>query len=78
MALFSNNAIIILSSGLGIGWHIAVIFVSKRLNKIPLIARNHAQVQRDAYAITKFSGDKVQIKIYPAHISDRYRLSTTL
>ncbi|UKZ79052.1 hypothetical protein TrVFT333_006803 [Trichoderma virens FT-333] len=43
-----------------------------------LVARNPAQLKKDAYTITKAAANKVQVKTYSADISDGNKLATTL
>ncbi|RFU80203.1 hypothetical protein TARUN_2013 [Trichoderma arundinaceum] len=78
MSSRSNNSVVIIGSGPGIGSHTASIFASKRFNKVALVARNPAQLEKDAAAVNNAAPGQVQVKTYPTDITDSKKLADTL
>ncbi|KAL7934685.1 NAD(P)-binding protein [Trichoderma chlorosporum] len=78
MASRSNNSVVIIGSGPGIGSHTAAILASKRFNKVALVARNPTQLEKDAAFVSNAAPGQVEVKTYPTDITDSGRLSATL
>ncbi|PNP45149.1 hypothetical protein TGAM01_v206741 [Trichoderma gamsii] len=78
MSARSNNTVVIIGSGPGIGSHTASIFASKRFNKVALVARNPAQLEKDAATVSSAAPGQVQVKTYPTDIVDSEKLAATL
>ncbi|KAK1237143.1 hypothetical protein MKX07_006022 [Trichoderma sp. CBMAI-0711] len=78
MSSRSNNSVVIIGSGPGIGSHTAAIFASNRFNKVALVARKPAQLEKDAAFVTAAAPGQVEVKTYPTDITDSKRLANTL
>ncbi|KAL6885695.1 NAD(P)-binding protein [Trichoderma evansii] len=78
MASRSKNTVVIIGSGPGIGSQTAAVFVSKRFDKVALIARNTEQLQKDANAIVGAAAGEILVKTYSVDISDSNKFTTTL
>lgn len=78
MSTRSNNTVVIIGSGPGIGSHTASIFASKRFNKVALVARNSAQLEKDAATVSSAAPGQVEVKTYPTDIIDSKKLAATL
>ncbi|KAL6872118.1 dehydrogenase [Trichoderma novae-zelandiae] len=78
MSSRSNNAVVIIGSGPGIGSHTAAISASNRFNKVALVARNPVQLEKDAAFVNAAAPGLVEVKTYPTDITDSERLANTL
>ncbi|KAL7947559.1 NAD(P)-binding protein [Trichoderma barbatum] len=78
MSSRSNNSVVIIGSGPGIGSHTAAIFASKRFNKVALVARNPAQLEKDAASVNSAAPGQVEVKTYSTDITDSKKLAATL
>ncbi|PNP49891.1 hypothetical protein THARTR1_09421 [Trichoderma harzianum] len=78
MASRSNNSVVIIGSGPGIGSHTAAIFASKRFNKVALVARNPDKLEKDAAFVNSAAPGQAEIKTYPTDISNSQALAATL
>ncbi|KAH0495966.1 hypothetical protein TgHK011_009489 [Trichoderma gracile] len=78
MSSRSNNSVVIIGSGPGIGSHTAAIAASNRFNKVALVARNPTQLEKDAAFVTAAAPGQVEVKTYPTDITDSKRLANTL
>ncbi|KKP02767.1 hypothetical protein THAR02_05156 [Trichoderma harzianum] len=78
MASRSNNSVVIIGSGPGIGSHTAAILASKRFNKVALVARNPAKLEKDAAFVNNAAPGQLEIKTYPTDIGNSQALAASL
>ncbi|KAL7920120.1 NAD(P)-binding protein [Trichoderma austrokoningii] len=78
MSARSDNTVVIIGSGPGIGSHTASIFASKRFNKVALVARSTVQLEKDAVSVSSAAPGQVQVKTYSTDIVDSRKLAATL
>ncbi|KFZ23999.1 hypothetical protein V502_01522 [Pseudogymnoascus sp. VKM F-4520 (FW-2644)] len=78
MSSRTDSCAVIIGSGPGIGAHAAAVFAAKRFNKVALVARNPAQLEKDAATVSNAAPGKVQVKTYSTDASDNVKLAKTL
>ncbi|KAL7935112.1 NAD(P)-binding protein [Trichoderma chlorosporum] len=78
MASRSDNAVVIVGSGPGIGTNTAAVFAAKKFNKIALVARNPTQLEKDAATVTSASNGNVTVKTYSTDVIDPTKFTATL
>ncbi|KAL7791500.1 hypothetical protein V8C37DRAFT_381887 [Trichoderma ceciliae] len=78
MSSRSDNVVVIVGSGPGIGTNTASIFAAKKFNKIALIARNPAQLEKDAATVASAANGNVTVKTYSTDILDPARFAAAL
>lgn len=78
MSARSDNAIVIVGSGPGIGANTAALFASRKFNKVALVARNPVQLEKDAAFVVNAANGNVTVKTYSTDIIDPARFVATL
>ncbi|RFU75742.1 hypothetical protein TARUN_6501 [Trichoderma arundinaceum] len=78
MSSRSDNAIVVVGSGPGIGTNTAAIFAAKKFNKVALIARNPVQLEKDAATVSDAANGNVIVKTYSTDILDPEKFNATL
>lgn len=78
MSTRSDNAVVIIGSGPGIGTNTAAVFAAKKFNKVALVARNPTQLEKDAASVTSAASGNVTVKTYPTDVLDPAKFTTTL
>lgn len=78
MSARSDNAIVVIGSGPGIGTNTAAVFAGKKFNKVALVARNPAQLAKDAATVTSAANGNVIVKTYSTDIIDPVKFNATL
>ncbi|KAL7943423.1 NAD(P)-binding protein [Trichoderma barbatum] len=78
MSSRSDNAIVVIGSGPGIGTNTAAVFAAKKFNKVALVARNPAQLEKDAATVTSAANGNVTVKTYSTDVIDPAKFTETL
>ncbi|KAH6606922.1 hypothetical protein Trco_006075 [Trichoderma cornu-damae] len=78
MSSRSNNTVVIVGSGPGIGTNTAAVFASRKFNKVALIARNPIQLEKDAATVASAGNGNVTVKTYSTDILDSAKFVATL
>jgi len=78
MSSRSDNAIVVIGSGPGIGTNTAAVFAAKKFNKVALVARNPAQLEKDAATVTSAADGNVTVKTYSTDVIDPAKFTETL
>lgn len=78
MSARSDNAVVIVGSGPGIGGNTAAVFAAKKFNKVALVARNPTQLEKDAAFVTSASSGNATVKTYSTDVLDPAKFTTTL
>ncbi|TFA98186.1 hypothetical protein CCMA1212_010000 [Trichoderma ghanense] len=74
----SDNAIVIIGSGPGIGTNTAAVFAANKFNKIALVARNPTQLDKDAESIKSAANSSITVKTYSTDVIDPAQFTATL
>jgi short-subunit dehydrogenase len=78
MSSRSDNAIVVVGSGPGIGTNTAAVFAANKFNKVALVARNPAQLEKDAATVTSAANGNVTVKTYSTDVIDPAKFTATL
>ncbi|KAB5539302.1 hypothetical protein GE09DRAFT_313431 [Coniochaeta sp. 2T2.1] len=80
MSARSNNTLVLIGSGPGIGRSVASLFAAKRYNRVALIARNSGGIhlEEDRKAVQAASSPDVVVKTYVCDVTDTEALLRTL
>lgn len=78
MSARSDNAVVIIGSGPGIGTNTAAVFAANKFNKVALVARNPTQLEKDAAFVTSASNGNAIVKTYSTDVLDPAKFITTL
>ncbi|KAL7819487.1 NAD(P)-binding protein [Trichoderma aethiopicum] len=77
----SDNAIVIIGSGPGIGTNTAAVFAANKFNKVALVARNPTQLDKDAESVKSAANNNfnnIIVKTYSTDVIDPAQFTTTL
>ncbi|PTB66203.1 NAD(P)-binding protein [Trichoderma citrinoviride] len=74
----SDNAVVIIGSGPGIGTNTAAVFAANKFNKVALVARNPTQLDKDAESVKSAANDNITVKTYSTDVVDPGRFTSTL
>ncbi|KAM0252374.1 hypothetical protein ACHAQJ_007757 [Trichoderma viride] len=78
MSSRSDNTVVIIGSGPGIGTNTAAVFAAKKFNKVALIARNPVQLEKDAANVISASNGNATVKTYSTDILEPAKFLATL
>ncbi|UKZ77059.1 putative secondary metabolism biosynthetic enzyme [Trichoderma virens FT-333] len=78
MSSRSDNAVVVVGSGPGIGTNTAAVFAAKKFNKVALVARNPAQLEKDAATVISAANGNVTVKTYSTDVIDPVKFTATL
>jgi short-subunit dehydrogenase len=78
MSTYTNNILLVLGSGPGIGNAVATLFASQRFNRIALLARNAARLLDDAERVRTAGGRAVEVRTWSVDIAQLDDLSQVL
>ncbi|KAK1242366.1 hypothetical protein MKX07_000352 [Trichoderma sp. CBMAI-0711] len=74
----SDNAVVIIGSGPGIGTNTAAVFAANKFNKVALVARNPVQLDKDAESVRASVDGNITVKTYSTDVIDPAQFTTTL
>ncbi|KAL6867080.1 NAD(P)-binding protein [Trichoderma novae-zelandiae] len=74
----SENAVVVIGSGPGIGTNTAAVFAANRFNKVALVARNPIQLEKDAEIVKSAANGNVTVKAYSTDVIDPAQFTATL
>ncbi|KAF2666736.1 NAD(P)-binding protein [Microthyrium microscopicum] len=78
---YSDNVLVVIGSGPGIGNHTAGLFAEHRFNKVALLARNTNRLLQDKEAVEeagKVTNRRVEVKTWSVDVSDTTKLKQIL
>ncbi|KAK4079695.1 hypothetical protein Trihar35433_800 [Trichoderma harzianum] len=78
MASRSDNVVVVVGSGPGIGTNTAAVFAANKFNKVALVARNPTQLEKDAVTVTSAANGNVNVKTYSTDVIDPVKFTATL
>ncbi|QYS98648.1 hypothetical protein H0G86_005817 [Trichoderma simmonsii] len=78
MASRSDNVVVVVGSGPGIGTNTAAVFAANKFNKVALVARNPTQLEKDAVTVTSAANGNVNVKSYSTDVIDPVKFTATL
>ncbi|KAL6804858.1 NAD(P)-binding protein [Trichoderma sp. SZMC 28013] len=78
MSSRSDNVVVVVGSGPGIGTNTAAVFAANKFNKVALVARNPAQLEKDAATVTSAAHGNAIVKTYSTDVIDPVKFTATL